>query len=113
MEKHTTSRRSFIATSAKATLAITAGITAGSTMSCASGRPNFDGSKFITGFRQEPLSYGYNELDKAIDAMTMEIHYSKHAAAYATNLNDAAKAEGVDITKPLEDVLARVSKYST
>src|SRR6185503_11054661 len=112
MEKHTTSRRSSIATSAKATLAITAGITAGSTMTCASGRPNFDGSKFITGFKQEPLPYAYTALDKAIDAMTMDIHYSKHAAAYATNLNDAAKAESVDITKPLEDVLAKVSKYS-
>jgi len=30
----------------------------------------------------------------------MEIHYTKHAAAYATNLKDAAKEEGVDTTKP-------------
>ena len=70
------------------------------------------GSQFNTGFKQEPLAYTYDALDKAIDAMTMEIHYSKHAAAYATNLNDAAKAEGVDTSKPVEDVLARISKYS-
>ena len=32
--------------------------------------------------------------------------------AYATNLQDAAKAEGIDMTKPLEDVLRNISKYS-
>lgn len=43
----------------------------------------------------------------------MEIHYTKHAAAYATNLQAAAKKENVDMNKPLEDVLRNVSKYST
>jgi Fe-Mn family superoxide dismutase len=43
----------------------------------------------------------------------MEIHYTKHAAAYAGNLKDAAKEEGVDTSKPLENVLASISKYST
>jgi Fe-Mn family superoxide dismutase len=43
----------------------------------------------------------------------MEIHYSKHAAAYASNLRDAAKEEGVDPAQPLEQVLASISKYST
>ncbi|WP_332912165.1 superoxide dismutase [Algoriphagus boritolerans] len=42
----------------------------------------------------------------------MEIHYTKHAAAYASNLADAAKEEGVDTSKPLEDVLSSISKYS-
>ena len=112
MEKNTTSRRSFIANSAKATLAVTAGITASGAMTKLWGQPNIGPSKFSTGFQQEPLPYSYNALDKAIDAMTMEIHYSKHAAAYATNLNDAAKAEGVDSTKPLEEVLARISKFT-
>jgi Fe-Mn family superoxide dismutase len=42
----------------------------------------------------------------------MEIHFTKHAAAYATNLQDAAKAEGIDMAKPLEEVLRTVSKYS-
>jgi Fe-Mn family superoxide dismutase len=113
MEKNTTSRRSFLATSAKATFAVTAGITAlGSSLeSYAAGHPSIS-SKFNTGFKQEPLSYGYDALDKAIDATTMEIHYTKHAAAYATNLQDAAKAEGVDMTKPLEEVLGKISKYT-
>jgi superoxide dismutase, Fe-Mn family len=113
MEKNTTSRRSFLATSAKATLAVTAGIAAsGSLMEACAGTKSIAGSKFNTGFKQEPLAYSYDALDKAIDAMTMEIHYSKHAAAYAANLQDAVKSEGVDTNKPLEDVLARISKYS-
>lgn len=69
-------------------------------------------SKVHTGFTQQPLPYSYNALAEAIDAQTMEIHYSKHAAAYASNLNEAAKAEGVDTSRPLEDVLRRISKYS-
>jgi superoxide dismutase, Fe-Mn family len=112
MEKNT-SRRAFLASSAKATLAITAGLTAGGSLieACGAERPVVN-TKFITGFSQEPLPYSYGALDKAIDAMTMEIHYSRHAAAYATNLADAAKAENVDTGKPLEDVLGRISKYS-
>ena len=113
MKKQTTSRRSFITNSAKATLAVTAGMAASGSMMKAWGAPKYiDGSKFSTGFQQEPLPYSYNALDKSIDAMTMEIHYSKHAAAYATNLQDAAKAEGVDTGRPVEDVLAKISKYS-
>jgi superoxide dismutase, Fe-Mn family len=113
MEKNTTSRRSFLAKSAKATLALTAGLAASGSMTEALGAvKTFDQSTFITGFKQEPLAYAYGALDKAIDSMTMEIHYSRHAAAYATNLQDAAKSEGVDTTKPLEDVLTRISKFS-
>jgi len=44
--------------------------------------------------------------------MTMEIHYSKHAAAYSKNVKEAAAAEKADISKPLEDVLAKISSYS-
>jgi Fe-Mn family superoxide dismutase len=70
-------------------------------------------SKYATGFQQQPLPYSYNALSEAIDGTTMEIHYTKHAAGYATNLQDAAKAEGVDMGKSLEDLLGRVSKYSS
>ena len=65
-----------------------------------------------TGFDQQPLPYAYNVLEDVIDAMTMEIHYSKHAAAYSKNVKDAATAEKVDMVAPLEDVLANISKYS-
>lgn len=107
MKKKITTRRSFIGDSARATLAATAGISLFSQVG-----NGITGSAFATGFRQEPLPYDYAALDKAIDAMTMEIHYTKHAAAYSNNVQDAARAEGVDMNKPLEDVLATISKYS-
>ena len=62
---------------------------------------------------QQPLLYMYSALEPVIDAMTMEIHYSKHAAAYAKNLADAVKAENVDITnEKLTSLLGKISKYS-
>ena len=109
------SRRLFIGNSVKAGLAVTAGITAASTLleSCGPSKKATGSSPALkTSFTQEPLGYSYNSLDKAIDGTTMEIHYSKHAAAYSANLQDAAKNEGVDMNKPLEEVLARVSKFS-
>lgn len=67
----------------------------------------------VTSFTQTPLAYDYAALAPNIDAMTMEIHYTKHAAGYAKNLGDAIGEENVDANMPLEDVLANVSKYST
>src|SRR4030095_17043861 len=65
-------------------------------------------------YTQRPLPYGYAALEPAIDAQTMEIHYTKHAATYAKNLAEAVEAEKVDISKlSLEELLASVSKYST
>ncbi len=40
------------------------------------------------------LPYAFNALEPAIDASTMEIHYSKHHAAYVKNLNNALKGGG-------------------
>jgi Fe-Mn family superoxide dismutase len=102
------SRRTFLANSAKA------GLTVGL---LGTGIPDLFGkeslSAFATGFTQQPLAYGYAALEPHIDARTMEIHYTKHAAAYSSNLRDAAKEESVDTTRPLEQVLASISKYST
>jgi Fe-Mn family superoxide dismutase len=68
--------------------------------------------QYDPGFQQRPLPYAYNALEQAIDAQTMELHFTKHAATYAANLQDAAKAETVDMTKPLEETLRNISKYS-
>lgn len=104
------SRRGFIINSGKAGL----GLYIGSTMlSSCSVFNKVKSGKYVTGFQQDPLPYNYNALNEAIDGTTMEIHYTKHAASYATNLMDAAKNEGVDTGKPLEDLLQRISKYST
>ena len=65
-----------------------------------------------TGFNQQPLPYAYNALEPHIDALTMDIHFNKHAAAYSKNVKEAAAAENVDTNKPLENVLSKISKYS-
>jgi Fe-Mn family superoxide dismutase len=65
-------------------------------------------------FQQIPLPYAYNALEPFIDAMTMEIHHTKHAAGYTKNLNDACVAEKVDVkTTSITSLLASISKYST
>lgn len=105
-----TTRRDFLVDSGKAALGISLGLAAIG-VSCNSGATDPNGA-LITGFEQKPLPYGFDALEKAIDARTMELHYSKHAAGYSTNLIAAAKDESVDTSKPLEDVLRNISKYS-
>ncbi len=110
------SRRKFLLDTGKAGLGVSIGLAGASSLltSCAVvGKGSSTSHQFDTGFKQQPLPYGYNALEQAIDAKTMEIHYTKHAAGYATNLQDAAKAEGVDMARPLEEVLDSIKKYST
>jgi Fe-Mn family superoxide dismutase len=65
-------------------------------------------------FQQQVLPYGYSALEPYIDALTMEIHYTKHAAAYAKNLSEACIAEKVDPSStPLTTLLHSISKYSS
>src|SRR5437764_13940499 len=101
-----TSRRKFILQSGKAGLGLYAG---SACLSSYSGMNNATPDQYFLRFQQEPLPYSYDALKEAIDATTMEIHYTKHAAAYATNLQNAAKKEGIDTSKPVEDVLRNVS----
>lgn len=42
-------------------------------------------------FEQAKLPYSYQALEPVVDAMTMEIHFSKHHATYVKNLNAAVK----------------------
>lgn len=53
----------------------------------------------------KPLPYAYSALEPHIDAMTMEIHHSKHHQAYVNNLN-AALEKHPELTLPLETLLA-------
>lgn len=50
------------------------------------------------------LNYAYEALEPAIDARTMEIHYTKHHNAYVTNLN-AALEKHPELSTPLEALL--------
>jgi Fe-Mn family superoxide dismutase len=108
-----TSRRRFLETSIKGTAVITLGMgSMGNLLSSCANTKNMADPKMPTGFQQKPLPYAYDALEDVIDAKTMEIHYSKHAAAYAKNLDEAAKAEGVNMNEPLEKVLSNISRYS-
>lgn len=62
-------------------------------------------------FKQTPLPYKYDALQNAVDAETMEIHYTKHAAGYVNNLNKAI--EGTPMQKEgIETILSHISKES-
>jgi len=63
-------------------------------------------------FEQKPLGYAWNALEPGIDAATMEIHYSRHAAAYTKNMKDAIEAEAVAKGTGLETILGSISKYT-
>ena len=113
MAKKDLSRRAFINTAGKA--GVVAGLS-GSVLQAMAEAPAPFHHAFApdpVSYKQKPLPYVYTALEPAIDAQTMEIHFTKHAAAYAKNLADAVEAEKVDISKvKLEDLLAGISKYS-
>ena len=106
-------RREFLKTTGKAGLAAGLAATILPSWACAAGKMTMITTGDDIAYSQQPLPYGYDALQPAIDTMTMEIHYSKHAAAYAKNLADAVAAESVDISKTsLADLLTGISKYS-
>jgi Fe-Mn family superoxide dismutase len=55
-------------------------------------------------FTLPDLPYSYNALEPHIDARTMEIHHSKHHAAYTNNLNNAI-ADSALASKSIENLL--------
>ncbi|CAN5203904.1 superoxide dismutase [soil metagenome] len=115
MQQENKSRRKFLTTSARGVLVTTlaAGALSETLQSCSTSRTAYTFSdNFKTGFQQKPLPYAYNALENVIDATTMEIHYTKHAAGYAKNLADAAKAEGVAENVSVENILSNINKYS-
>jgi superoxide dismutase, Fe-Mn family len=62
-------------------------------------------------FKLPELKYGYDALEPHIDARTMEIHHSKHHAAYTKNFNAALESEGLK-SKSKEELMANMSSYS-
>lgn len=91
-----TSRRKFMSNSLKATVAVTVGTSVLLETACAKA------TQLTTGplapaftFTQIPLPYEKNALEPVIDTQTMDIHYTKHHAAYVKNVNDAIAAEKI------------------
>ncbi len=98
-------RRRFVKESLKITAVTAAGTSILMDAEMASAEPS------ALNFAQIPLPYGYNALEPNIDAMTMEIHYSKHHAAYIKNVNDAITAENINVGSE-KDFFANISKFS-
>ncbi|MBK1727248.1 superoxide dismutase [Halorhodospira neutriphila] len=57
------------------------------------------------------LPYDYGDLERSIDAMTMEIHHTKHHNTYVTKLNEAISGTEYE-EEALEALLGRVSTLS-
>ena len=55
------------------------------------------------------LDYAYDALEPHIDARTMEIHHTRHHAAYVTNLNAALEKEPGLFDVALDDLLANLA----
>lgn len=53
-------------------------------------------------FQLPKLPYAYDALEPYIDALTMEIHHSKHHNGYTTNLNNAIAGTDLDSKDILE-----------
>lgn len=60
-------------------------------------------------FELPKLAYDYKALEPYVDAQTMEIHHSKHHAAYTNNLNAALQGTENE-NKKIEEILANISK---
>lgn len=113
MKKNNKSRRQFLQTTGATALGLAAGLSVSSKANASVKNTSWNISGETIPFTQTPLAYKYDALEPNIDALTMEIHYTKHAAAYAKNLADACSAENVNTqTAKLEDVLGSISKYS-
>ena len=59
-------------------------------------------------FELPDMPYAYDALEPHIDALTMEIHYSKHHNAYTNNLNAAVEGNGLE-GKTIEELLSEHS----
>jgi Fe-Mn family superoxide dismutase len=65
----------------------------------------------IMAFELAQLKYAYTALEPHIDARTMEIHHTKHHAAYTTNLNGAIAGTALE-SASIEEILKGVSAHS-
>jgi len=68
-----------------------------------------NGSKASETYVLPKLDYAYDALEPYIDAMTMEIHYSKHHAGYTRKLNAALESAGLEDTS-IKDLFKNVSQ---
>lgn len=58
----------------------------------------------------QPLPYAYDALEPYVDALTMEIHYTKHHQGYVDNLNKALQTYPELQNKPLIELLSSLNE---
>lgn len=58
-------------------------------------------------FQVQKLPYNYDALSPSIDALTMEVHYSKHYLTYTNNLNRVIAGTEQE-TLPIEEILRKL-----
>ena len=106
-------RRSFIKKGGLAATGsiVLAGLGSSMLASCRATKGNAKPDINNIGWEQQPLPYAFNALEPHIDAATMEIHYSRHAAAYTKNMKEALAEEKLQPAS-LSALLAVISKYS-
>ena len=60
-------------------------------------------------FKLPELPYSYDALERHIDAKTMEVHHSKHHAAYTSKLNEAIDGTP-NANKSIEEIMGMVDQ---
>ena len=67
---------------------------------------------YAAGFTLPKLPYSYSALEPFVDELTMNIHHSRHHAAYVTNLNKALETV-VGQHSDLEEICRSISTFNT
>lgn len=67
------------------------------------------GNAAAAAFRLPELPYAYDALEPHIDALTMQIHHTKHHAAYVSNLNSALAPYPELQKKSIEEILRNLA----
>ncbi|WP_069661311.1 superoxide dismutase [Arcticibacter eurypsychrophilus] len=98
----TLKRRKFIGMAVAAAGALTVGSVGGLSLNAFSAETNDNVHLKPFLFSQILLPYPYNALEPSIDALTMEIHYTKHHATYIKNVNEAITAENLSYANAAE-----------
>jgi Fe-Mn family superoxide dismutase len=64
----------------------------------------------IMAFELPALPYAFNALEPSIDALTVEIHYTKHHATYLKNLNTAVEKHPDLFNHSIEKILSDLNQ---